>query len=86
MTATDERRQSIDFSDAYWTGHYGLLVKRGSRLEGATSLDAFSGTAVLGQRDTLLDTVIDEIPRGPGRRPARRAPRPPPARAPPRHV
>ena len=22
MTATDERRQSIDFSDAYWTGHY----------------------------------------------------------------
>lgn len=62
MTATDERRQSIDFSDAYWTGHYGLLVKRGSRLEGATGLDAFSGTAVLGQRDTLLDTVIDEIP------------------------
>ena len=27
-----------------------------------TALDAFSGTAILGQRDTLLDTVIDEIP------------------------
>lgn len=30
MTATDERRQSIDFSDPYWDGHYGLLVKKGS--------------------------------------------------------
>ncbi|WP_058270887.1 transporter substrate-binding domain-containing protein [Olsenella massiliensis] len=61
MTATDERRQSIDFSDPYWVGHYGLLVKKGSSYEGATSLSVFSGAAVLGQRDTLLDTVIDEI-------------------------
>ena len=38
MTATDERRQSIGFSDAYC-----------------------AGAAVLGQRDTLLDDVIDEI-------------------------
>lgn len=61
MTATDERRQSIDFSDAYWTGHYGLLVKRDSPLAGATSLADFRGAAVLGQRDILLDDVIDEI-------------------------
>lgn len=61
MTATDERRQSIDFSDPYWTGHYGLLVKKGSPYEGATSLSDFAGAAVLGQRDTLLDDVIDEI-------------------------
>lgn len=61
MTATDERRQSIDFSDPYWTGHYGLLVKKGSQYENATSLDDFKGAAVLGQRDTLLDDCIDEI-------------------------
>lgn len=61
MTATDERRQSIDFSDAYWTGHYGLLVKEGSKYQNATSLSDFAGAAVLGQRDTLLDDVIDEI-------------------------
>lgn len=61
MTATDERRQSIDFSDAYWTGHYGLLVKKDSPYANATSLSDFAGAAVLGQRDTLLDTVIDEI-------------------------
>lgn len=61
MSATDERRQSIDFSDAYWTGHYGLLVKEGSKYQNATSLSDFAGAAVLGQRDTLLDDVIDEI-------------------------
>lgn len=61
MTATDERRQSIGFSDAYWTGHYGLLVKEGSKYQNATSLSDFAGAAVLGQRDTLLDDVIDEI-------------------------
>ena len=62
MTATDERRQSIDFSDPYWDGHYGLLVKKGSPLASATSFADFAGAAVLGQRDTLLDDVIDEIP------------------------
>ena len=62
MTATDERRQSIDFYDPYWDGHYGLLVKKGSPLASATSFADFAGAAVLGQRDTLLDDVIDEIP------------------------
>ena len=61
MTATDERRQSIDFSDPYWDGHYGLLVKKGSPLASATSFADFAGAAVLGLRDTLLDDVIDEI-------------------------
>lgn len=61
MTATDERRQSIDFSDPYWDGHYGLLVKKDSKYANATSLSDFKGAAVLGQRDTLLDDVIDEI-------------------------
>ncbi|MCI1666257.1 MAG: transporter substrate-binding domain-containing protein [Atopobiaceae bacterium] len=62
MTATDERRQSIDFSDPYFTGSFGLFVMEGSSYEGATSLADFSGASVLGQKDTMLDTVIDDIP------------------------
>ncbi|MBP3884317.1 MAG: transporter substrate-binding domain-containing protein [Olsenella sp.] len=62
MTATDERRQAIDFSDPYFVGRFGLLVKSNSPYVGATSLADFTGAAVLGQKDTLLDTVIDEIP------------------------
>jgi ABC-type amino acid transport substrate-binding protein len=62
MTATDERRQAIDFSDPYFVGRFGLLVRGDSPYAGATSLSDLRGAAVLGQEDTLLDTVIDEIP------------------------
>lgn len=61
MTATDERKESIDFTEPYYVGTYGLMVKAGSEYENATSIQDFAGAAVLGQKDTLLDTVIDEI-------------------------
>ena len=37
-------------------------MKEGSPYASATKLSDFSGAAVLGQKDTELDTVIDEIP------------------------
>lgn len=61
MSATKERKQSIDFSKPYFVGGFGLLVKKDSKYASAKSLEDFSGAAVLGQKDTLLDTVIDEI-------------------------
>ena len=61
MTATPERAESIDFTDPYYVGTYGLMVQKGSEYEDATSIQDFKGAAVLGQKDTLLDTVIDEI-------------------------
>ena len=61
MTATPERQESIDFTEPYYVGTYGLMVQKGSPYENATSIQDFKGAAVLGQKDTLLDTVIDEI-------------------------
>ena len=61
MTATPERKESIDFTEPYYVGTYGLMVQKGSQYEKATSIQDFKGAAVLGQKDTLLDTVIDEI-------------------------
>lgn len=62
MSKTPERAQSIDFSDPYYVGTYGVLVRKDSKYANAKSLEDLSGAAVLGQKDTLLDTVIDEIP------------------------
>ena len=61
MTATPERQESIDFTDPYYVGTYGLMVQAGSAYANATSIQDFAGAAVLGQKDTLLDDVIDEI-------------------------
>ena len=62
MTATDERRESIDFTEPYIVDEFCLMVQKGSQWENATSLADFSGAVVIGQKDTLLDEVIDEIP------------------------
>ncbi|MBQ3412716.1 MAG: transporter substrate-binding domain-containing protein [Oscillospiraceae bacterium] len=61
MMDTAERRQSINFSSAYHETQYGMMVNAGSPFENAVSIQDFSGASVLGQKDTALDTVIDQI-------------------------
>ena len=61
MADTAERKEAIAFSDPYHTTVYGMLVNAGSPYENATSIQDFAGASVLGQRDTKLDTVIDQI-------------------------
>ena len=62
MAPTEERKQSIDFSDPYFTGTYGLLVRKDGEYASATKLSDFSGASVLGQANTMLDDIIDDIP------------------------
>ena len=62
MAPTEERRQSIDFSDPYFEGTYGVFVREGSPYEDATCLSDLSGASVVGQKGTKLDEVIDQIP------------------------
>ena len=61
MADTAERRESINFSDPYKLTEYGLMVNGDSPYADATSLQDFAGASVLGQKDTMLDTVIDQI-------------------------
>ena len=63
MAPTEERRQSINFSEFYSPQiEYVVLVMAGSPYASATSLEDFSGATILGQSQTMLDTVIDQIP------------------------
>ena len=61
MADTAERRQAINFSDPYHVTEYGIMVNSGSPYENAASIHDFAGASVLGQKDTQLDTVIDQM-------------------------
>src|SRR3954454_12072700 len=43
MSPTAERKETIDFSDNYYTSNLVMVVKKGSKFEGATSIQDFMG-------------------------------------------
>lgn len=62
MNPTPTRAQSIDFSEAYYTSIYGIVVRKDSPYANATSLADFSGARIISQAGTVQDTaLIDQI-------------------------
>jgi len=61
MADTAERRESINFSEPYHVTEYGVMVNADSAYASAASIHDFSGASILGQKDTMLDTVIDQM-------------------------
>lgn len=62
MTDTEERRQSISFSEPYYQSDMVLIVRNDSVYATSTSLQDFNGAAVIAQQNTFHDTVVDQIP------------------------
>lgn len=61
MTDTAERRKQVAFSDAYYASDMVLLVRADSIYVNATSLADFAGAAVVAQRGTFHDNLVDQI-------------------------
>ncbi|MDD6230042.1 MAG: transporter substrate-binding domain-containing protein [Lactimicrobium massiliense] len=62
MTDTEEREQEVAFTTPYYVSTEVVIVEKDSDLANATSLADFSGKKVIGQLNTLYDTIIDQIP------------------------
>ena len=61
MSPTAERKESIDFSDTYYTSDLVMVVKKGGKYDGATSIQDFKGAKITGQLNTFHYSVIDQI-------------------------
>jgi polar amino acid transport system substrate-binding protein len=61
MTVTDERKQSVDFSDAYAKGVQSIIVLEGSKITTVDELGAEDATYKIGvQQDTTGDIYASE--------------------------
>ncbi|MBR2066988.1 MAG: transporter substrate-binding domain-containing protein [Solobacterium sp.] len=61
MTDTEERRESVDFTTPYYISEEVVIVRKDSEQANITSISELSGHKVVGQMNTIYDTIIDQI-------------------------
>ncbi len=61
MSPTEERKETIDFSDNYYKSDLVMVVKKGGAYENATSIQDFTGAKVTAQLNTFHYSVIGQI-------------------------
>ena len=61
MTATEDRKEVVNFTDPYYTSQEVVIVRKDSSLTSITDIQELKGKTVKGQLNTLYDTIIDQI-------------------------
>lgn len=62
LGVTEERKQSVDFSDYYWNNGCIMVVRKDSDYVDATSIEDFAGAKVTTQLVSIWMPLVDQIP------------------------
>lgn len=61
MSPTEERKETIDFTDTYYDSELVVVVRKGGNYTSATKIADFKGAKLTGQINTFHYQVIDQI-------------------------
>ena len=62
MSPTEDRKESVNFTDAYYRSTHVVLMKKDSKYASADSINDFNGAKIVGQHGTVYDALIDQMP------------------------
>lgn len=62
MSATEERKVSVDFSDSYYDASHVIIVKSDNKYGDALSIDDLDGASCTSQQGTTLYESLSQIP------------------------
>ena len=61
MSPTDERKQTINFTDTYYESEHVVIVRKDGNYANAQDLGDFNGAKIVGQKSTLYDTLAGQL-------------------------
>lgn len=62
MSPTPERKEILDFTEAYYASDLVIVVQKDGKYAGAKSLEDFRGAKITGQLNTFHYKMVDQIP------------------------
>ena len=61
MSPTEERKESINFSNPYYRSEHVVIVKDGGKFSNATTFADFKGANVIGQKGTAYEELASQL-------------------------